>query len=232
MGINAVNGIITHHRPARDTHGVLVRGAIGSNGAGPFGVRIGGSLGRSGHVRAYAKGGTERPQYHAAGAAFDTWQTIQAGARADWDLAGKRTLPIQGDVYSARQGQRFVTGTDVAPYSQTLTRTSPLSGGNVLARWGGPLAGPGEFQLLAYYDRASRDERPVVEVRDTASVDFQHQPRRWTRHDVSWGVGYRASRGRITANGAGALRAGYPRRPGGQRLPSATISRWCRGASA
>jgi iron complex outermembrane receptor protein len=57
----------------------------------------------------------------------------------------------------------------------------------------------GEYQLQTYYDRTSRDERPVAETRDTFDLDFQHRRRFGQRHSIVWGAGYRLTNGSITA---------------------------------
>jgi iron complex outermembrane receptor protein len=51
--------------------------------------------------------------------------------------------------------------------------------------------------LQAYYDRTSRNERPVSETRDTVDIDFQQTREVAARHALVWGLGYRRSSGRI-----------------------------------
>jgi iron complex outermembrane receptor protein len=196
-GANAVNGIInilTKH--SRDTQGLLLTGAVGNELAGPVGVRYGGSVGDTGQFRFYAKGVDRDPQFHAAGADFDSWQQAQVGVRSDWSLQGTRTLTLQGDVYTARLGQRYDVPSFTPPYSTTGTRKAPLGGGNVVARWAGPARG-GEFQLQSFYDRTRRDELPVGETRQTFDLDWQYRHRLAPRHNLIWGAGYRLTSGRI-----------------------------------
>lgn len=196
-GANAVNGIvniITKH--SRDTHGLLMTGAVGNEITGPVGVRYGAAVGDTGQIRAYAKAVDRDPQFHAAGSEFDTWQMAQAGFRSDWSLQRSQALTVQGDLFTARLGQRYDVASFTPPYSSRHTREAPLGGGNLLARWSGPGAG-GQFQLQSYYDRTRRQEEPVGETRQTFDLDFQHQRRFAGRHTLIWGTGYRLTSGRI-----------------------------------
>jgi len=84
------------------------------------------------------------------------------------------------------------------PFQEFLTRDAPLSGGNLRGRCDSP-SGRGAYQIQAYYDRTSRDERPVAETRNSFDIDFQHQQPAGWRHQIVWGAGYRASSGRIDA---------------------------------
>jgi iron complex outermembrane receptor protein len=84
------------------------------------------------------------------------------------------------------------------PFSRTVTRDAPVYGGNVLARWSGPIGSRGEFQLQTFYDRTKRDELPVAESRRTFDLDFQHRFRAARRHDLVWGAGYRLTSDEIS----------------------------------
>jgi iron complex outermembrane receptor protein len=196
-GANAVNGIINIvTRPAAETQGGYVIAGGGSDPTASASARYGGRAGENGFYRAYVKAFTRGDQYRAAGTPSLDWQKGQAGGRADWALAGSRTFTVQGDLYAGSLGQQVTTALYAPPFRRTETRDAPLAGGNVLARWSGP-AGGGAFQLQTYYDRTSRDERPVAESRDTFDVDFQHRRRFGTRQRVIWGTGYRVSADRI-----------------------------------
>lgn len=198
-GANAVNGIInivTVH--SRDTQGTVVRGAVGGELRGLGSARFGGAASDTFTYRVYGKTTGHHPQLHDDGADYDEFRSLQAGARTDW-TSGSQSLTVQGDVYSVRLGQRTAVLTDSFPFSRTDTRRAPLSGGNVLARWIAASGLDGSVQLQAYYDRTSRDERPVAETRDTIDVDFQQTGTVATRHALVWGVGYRRSSGRIRA---------------------------------
>lgn len=198
-GANAVNGIInivTRH--SRDTQGVVVRGAAGDGLRGLATARFGGSTGDTFSYRVYGKTSGRRPERHADNADFDEFRSVQVGARTDW-ASGPQSFTVQGDVYSARLGQRTAVLTETFPYSRNETRQAPLAGGNILARWTRTGEAGRGVQLRAYYDRTSRDERPVAETRDTIDVDFQQTGAASARHALVWGLGYRRSSGRIVA---------------------------------
>jgi iron complex outermembrane receptor protein len=194
-GANAVNGIINIiTKRAQETQGALATGTIGSDVQGPVGFRYGGTAGANGYFRVYAKAINRDAQYQASGAETDEFSMAQGGFRGDWSFANGRTFTLQSDLYGAELGQRYVRPLYTPPFSDTIVRDAPLSGGNVLARW---IAGAS--QLQTYYDRTRRDERPVAETRDTFDVDYQYRPREWRRHGIVWGAGYRVTSGRITA---------------------------------
>jgi iron complex outermembrane receptor protein len=198
-GANAVNGIINIiTKRAEDTQGALVSATLGSNARGPLGVRYGAKAGSNGHVRVYARAFERDPQFDASAADYDGWSKLQGGVRGDWTLGRLRTLTLQSDVYEADLGQRYSTPLVSAPFTQTSTRSAPLSGANVLGRLILP-AGSGEYQLQTYYDRTDRDERPVAETRNTLDIDFQHRRRLRQRHGIVWGAGYRVTSSTIAA---------------------------------
>jgi iron complex outermembrane receptor protein len=195
-GANAVNGIINIvTKRAQDTHGTLIAGTVGSTLRGPVSVRYGSEMGAA-HVRVYGKG-VDREAYASDG--FDAWRMGQAGVRADWSLPSSRTLMVQANAYRTELGQRFNTLLATPPFSQVTVRDADVSGINALARFTASSSGGGQYQLQTYYDRTTRDERPVAETRDTADFDFQHRRRFARRHQVVWGAGYRVTSGRITA---------------------------------
>lgn len=194
-GANAVNGIINIvTKRAQDTHGTLLSGAVGSELRGPASVRYGSERGAT-HFRVYGKA-FDREGY--ASDDFDAWRMGQAGFRADWSLPSSRTLMVEANAYRTELGQRFNAPLVSPPFNQVTTRDAALSGVNALARFTAPFGG-GEYQFQTYYDRTTRDERPVAETRDTVDFDFQHRRRFARRHQVVWGGGYRVSSGRITA---------------------------------
>jgi len=202
-GANAVNGIINIiTRRASETQGAFVSGTAGLQGLVLAGARYGGELGANGHYRVYGKGAWRGPQHHASGQDdHGDWRLTQAGFRGDWTYPSTRTFTLQGDVYDASLGQRASVTTFTPPFVDLLTRTAPLSGGNVLARWAGPTSPSAAYQLQTFYDRTNRDEIPVAESRDTFDVDFQHTSRAWARHAFVWGAAYRVTSGRITTVG-------------------------------
>jgi iron complex outermembrane receptor protein len=196
-GANAVNGIINIiTKPASATQGVLLDAGVGSQTRTLLGARYGGTRGRLTY-RAYAKGFDRVAEYHPDGSHYDGWKAVQGGFRGDWAL-GNRSATVQGDIYNARLGERPSVALYTPSFARTVDVHSPLSGGNVVARFASD--GPkGALQLQTYYDRTNRDEIPVAENRDTFDIDLQHVVRTLPRQALIWGAGYRVTSGRITA---------------------------------
>jgi iron complex outermembrane receptor protein len=199
-GANAVNGIISIvTKDAAQTQGLFARVSAGSSEHGLGALRYGLPIGQRGHLRAYVRGRMAGEEFHTDAMDYDTLRKIQGGFRADWSLHPDRRLTLQGDAYTMRLGERAVTTSYAPPFSTTSAIKAPLNGGNVLARLSGRFSGGTEYQVQTFYDRTRRDEQPVAETRDTFDVDYQQRQPRWNVHAITWGLGYRASSGRITA---------------------------------
>jgi iron complex outermembrane receptor protein len=197
-GANAVNGIVNIiTKPAEQTQGLSLIASAGTQDRAVVGARYGGTRGNA-SFRGYARFVDRTSEFHPDGNGFDGWRSGQAGFRSDWKLAGDRIATVQGDVYDARLGERPTVALYTAPYARTSNMKAPLSGGNLLARLGGPARG-GEYQVQVYYDRTNRHEIPVGEQRDTFDVDFQQSHRLFERNRLNWGLDYRVTSGRIMA---------------------------------
>jgi iron complex outermembrane receptor protein len=183
-GANAVNGVINViTRTAAETQG----GSI-SVGGGSFeeqaAVRYGGTLGRSGHYRAYAKvanfDDTERSN---GTSALDAWSRHQVGFRADWS-GDRDDATLQADVYDGRSQDRGAAG------GFEFGRIE-VSGANVLGRWTRTLANGSELRVQSYFGHTERDDALFFRPRrDTFDMELQHGATRGT-HDLLWGGGYR-----------------------------------------
>lgn len=198
-GANAINGIISIiTKTANDTQGAVITGRGGSAEYGSTGVRYGGTRDNISY-RAYGKVTHRGSAFHANGQDYDSWLAGQGGFRIDSTLAHGRTFTVQGDLYKAQSGTLAKSTTYASPFSSVVPYDAALSGGNVLMRWASPSNATAPFQLQAYYDRTNRHEVPVTEHRDTFDVDFQQTLKQWSRQEFVWGLGYRLTRGRITA---------------------------------
>jgi iron complex outermembrane receptor protein len=190
-GANAVNGIVNIiTKGAAQTQGLLATGEAGDYGHGLGAARYGGAA-RGGALtyRFYGRGLQRGHEFHATGSDYDDTSLAQGGGRADWARADGDTVTVQGDVYRERLGQQAVRTSYTPPFREVAAVHSPLSGGNVLARWSGGAGPTGQFQLQTYYDRTSRDEIPIGESRDTFDVDFQHTGLHWVRQQLTLGGG-------------------------------------------
>jgi len=178
-GANAVNGVINIiTRTAANTQGLLASTAR-SRAGGYEMARWGGALGDAGHYRLYALAMDHSSTSRADGVMRpDAASKRQVGFRSDWSAQAGR-FTVQGDAYDGGE----YPANNLAP---------KLSGGNLLARWGGAFAGGSPFKLQAYLDYADRND--VTGFRDratTADVQFTHEPILPAGQELLWGVGYR-----------------------------------------
>jgi iron complex outermembrane recepter protein len=78
-----------------------------------------------------------------------------------------------------------------------MKEESPLTGGNLLARWQQTLPTGSNYILQVYWDRTRRYADVLDETRDTWDLDFQHRFNLGRRQEVLWGLGYRLTRSRL-----------------------------------
>jgi iron complex outermembrane receptor protein len=189
-GANAVNGIVSIvTKNASQTRGGLV--SLGAGTEELFGnLRYGGGLGAKGAYRVYAKSFAREATWHPDGSRYDDWHMTQGGFRSDFDLAVAHRLTVQGDVYGGRAGQRTRITAYSPPYLRDVDEDADLSGFNGLVR-----LERGPVRLQGYFDRSDRDEVKFKEVRSTVDLDLQHRLGTLGRHDLTWGLGYRRSKG-------------------------------------
>ena len=199
-GANAVNGIINIiTKTAAQTSGILARAHTGTTERAGGGFRYGTSLGSDWNYRVYAKGINRTHQFQSSDLDFDGIRMAQGGFRADWTPSPSRMVTIQGDLYRASLGERPTVTTYTSPFTTAANLDAPLWGGDVLARWSGPLGRRATFSTQVSYTKTNREELPVSESRDTVDVDFQSVLSPWGRHAVIWGAGYRVSSGLVMA---------------------------------
>ena len=185
-GANAVNGVINIlTKNARDTQGSLVALGGGSEERGFAMVRRGVQLASGAHLRVYGKYfNRDDSAFTGGGEGFDDWYQARTGFRYDRERS-EGGLSLQGEVYGGRAETLGDAGT---------TDRTEIAGGHLLSQWRWALAGGGENQLLAYYDRTRRDiPRVFAEDRDIFDVEFQQRRPVGEHHEVVWGVSYRLS---------------------------------------
>jgi iron complex outermembrane receptor protein len=178
-GANAVNGVINViTRRAAETQGTLLVAGAGNLERGAA-TRQGGKLGADGAFRVYGKISDRAHTSLANGSsAHDSWNSGQAGFRADWGTAAG-AFTLQGDAYR---------GT----IDQAAAGDIRISGGNLLARWARQLSGGERVQVQAYFDNTEREiPGTFAERLNTFDVEFQHALRVGQRHSVIWGGGHR-----------------------------------------
>jgi len=195
-GANAVNGVINIiTKSAKDTQGLLVTGGGGSEEKGFGSVRYGGKVGEDFSYRVYGKGFRRDAQYTPHVSDFDDWQMGQGGFRTDWVLGQTDQLTVQGDVYQGKSGQRTPISSFSAPFSTIVQTDADLSGMNLLGRWRRNLSESSSVSLQIYYDNTFRKEATFQERRNTADFEFQHRFKLTERQELTWGLGYRYTKG-------------------------------------
>jgi iron complex outermembrane receptor protein len=101
---------------------------------------------------------------------------------------------LQGDVYRGDYDQQLSVPT-LTPtnYKETLHDSAKGTGWNLLGRWDRALSVSSDLTLQLYYDHFEREEQIFVwQEYDTFDIDFQHRSRFADRHNLIWGLGYRA----------------------------------------
>jgi len=198
-GANAVNGVISIiTKSAEETQGGFARAGAGNEERALLAARYGGRLGNGMFYRMYGKYADREAQFHSDGQDFDAWHMAQGGFRADGSLGARGTLTVQGDAYSSRNGVRTTISSFTPPYRFTVIEDADVSGGNLLGRFTHATDAGSEIRLQAYYDRTHRREPQFREDRDTVDLDLQGHFSPASRHDVTWGLGYRWTAGETT----------------------------------
>jgi iron complex outermembrane receptor protein len=192
-GANAVNGVISiFTKSSKDTKGGLVTAGAGTQTNALGLVQYGGSAGNDGSYRAFGKyfaiGNTAMP---GGSPADDHWMRAHGGFRTDWDLSGRDSLMVEGDLYANEANQTRRSSLIPTPFDSIFNQTVDAAGGDLLARWNHTLAGGSQTSFQSYYDTYRRTDRGIPEVLRTFDLDFQHHIAVGDRHDIVWGLGYR-----------------------------------------
>ena len=196
-GANAVDGVINIiTKSASETQGLLATAGGGSEEKGFGSLRYGGKIGQDFSYRVYGKGFRRDAQFTPHVSDFDDWQMGQGGFRGDWNLnKSNNLLTIQGDIYGGISGQRAAVSSLSAPFSTIVQKDADLSGMNLLSRWTRTLSESSNLALQVYYDRTFRREPTFQERRNTVDLDFQHRFKMTSHQELTWGLGYRYTRG-------------------------------------
>ncbi len=198
-GANAVNGVINIiTKSSKATKGGLLAAESGSEVYAAGVLRYGAAAGRNGSFRVFGRYLNMSDSLLPDGAeGADGWTRMHAGFRSDWDLSNRDSLTVQGDLFSNRQGQTLRTSYYATQFDRTFAQEFDATGGNLLARWSHSLEGGSEMALQSYYDTYRRTDLATPEKVNVFDLDFQHHAALGARHDVVWGLGYRASQSAI-----------------------------------
>jgi iron complex outermembrane recepter protein len=193
-GANAVNGVINIiTRPAADTPGLRLHTHLGDPERGAADLRYGGRLPGNGHYRLYARYFDRDSSADAIGEdAADAWNALRTGFRVDLNPQQGRAVTLQGDLYRGAIGETIDLAAVEPPFTRTLEANSHFWGGHLLGRWERALSATSDIKLQFYYDRAGRDDTPLlIGYFENFDFDFQQQLRYGDHQALVWGLGYR-----------------------------------------
>jgi iron complex outermembrane receptor protein len=191
-GSNAVNGVINViTKSAADTQGTLVTVGGGTENRAFGAVQNGGMFGDMSY-RVFAKYLDVDDLAAVTGSGSDAWHLLHGGFRLDGRLFNADLVTLQGDIYSGREGAVIGHIASLSPPdNEKVSRTTTLSGGNVLGRWSHLHSSGTETTLQVYVDRYRRLGGELDETCDTIDIDFHQNARVGARHNLVWGAGYR-----------------------------------------
>lgn len=193
-GSNAVNGVINiTTKSARDTQGLYVSTAAGSEERFAVNARYGGRVGNRAYYRVFGKFSDHGGSFTTSTMQQDDWQLGHGGARVDWLATDADTVTMQGHVYGGDIGRLFpaISLGPTGPAPAGLLRTD-VGGGNVLARWTRRSSPGSDLQVRVYYDRTRRNDPNFIDELDTFDADFQHRSAFPRRQELTWGANYRS----------------------------------------
>jgi iron complex outermembrane recepter protein len=191
-GSNAVNGVISViTKSAADTQGALVTAGGGTENRAFGTVQDGGMFGDMSY-RVFAKYLDVDDLAAVTGPGSDAWHLLHGGFRLDGRLFNADLVTFQGDIYSGREGAVIGHIASLSPPdNENVSRTTTLSGGNVLGRWRHLHSSGTETTLQVYVDRYQRLGGELDETCDTIDIDFHQNARVGSRQNIVWGAGYR-----------------------------------------
>ena len=194
-GANAVNGVINIiSRSASETKGGLLVAGDGNAEQGFGTAQYGGRAGKSTDYRVYTKYFNQGQFPGLIGTdGADGWRMLRGGFRTDSVLSSKDTLMFQGDLYSAREGNPFLSFVFTpGPAIQNVDSQANLSGGFLQGVWNHTWSPHSDTSLHLSYDTYQRNDQ-LREGRKTFALDFQHTFSGRARQNIAWGLSYRYS---------------------------------------
>jgi len=194
-GANAVNGVINIiTRKASETQGGLLVAGDGNVEQGFGTAQYGGKAGKSTDYRVYTKYLNQGQFPGLIGAdGNDGWRMLRGGFRSDSVLSSKDTLMLQGDLYSAREGDPFPAFVFTpGPAIQNVDLLVNLSGGFLQGVWNHTWSPGSDTSIQVSYDKYKRNDQ-LREGRGTFALEAQNNFSGWTRQNIAWGLTYRYS---------------------------------------
>ena len=180
-------------KSSRDTKGWEATAGTGDQTRGTGHLQYGGAAGRNATYRLFGDyGNIGNSGAQSGGAANDRWQRMNTGFRSDWEISNRDSLMLQGNLFANQRNQTIRSGYVATPYDQLFPQAADAAGGDLLAKWEHTLAGGSQTSLQAYYDTYRRTDSGVPLKVSTLDLDFQHHIAAGDRHEIVWGLGYRA----------------------------------------
>jgi iron complex outermembrane receptor protein len=194
-GANAVNGVINiTTKRAKDSQGVLLTSAVGTEEQPAAAIRYGGELTGNLSYRAFAKYVSAEGLVDSTGRDTpDDRDSVLVGFRADWERSSQEVLTLQGDYYASDEGEDAAVPMWTAPFITSIETENANAGANVLARWTRTVSEVSHWSMQAYVDHFRHEGALTVESRDTFDIELEHRRPLASVHDLMWGVGYRVT---------------------------------------
>jgi iron complex outermembrane receptor protein len=207
-GANAVNGVINIiTKAAKDTQGTLVTAGSGDQGQALGAFRYGGSLGASGHFRAFVK------YLHGRGLSnaedrpiIDGESSLGGGFRADWTLSSRDSLTVEAGLLRAHANSEVESFALQPPFKITVEGVERNRSGDLMATWTHRQSSGSVTALRVYLDHESTSEPNLSRSYSNLDVDFQHQLTLSESNGLVWGVGFRESGSRSSGTFSASLR--------------------------
>ncbi len=194
-GANAVNGVVNViTKRAGQTQGLLAAAGGGSHDRAFGRVRWGGVLSPWTSYRVYLKGFARDAFEDAAGNdAGDRWREARGGFRLDW-ARGAEAATLSGDLFSGSLDERFALAKLSPPYVESVASSGSVGGGDLLGRFRHAFSPDSDLETQVSWGRTRRNDAVHEEGRDTVELDVSHRLAIGERHEVVWGLGYRATK--------------------------------------
>jgi iron complex outermembrane recepter protein len=198
-GANAVNGVINIiTKNAKDTNGVYVESIAGTYERGTTAARYGGQINDDLNYRFYGKWFDRSPGFLPGDDAYDGWNQGRGGFRMDWNPTSDDAISFQGDYYNGYSGEQNILAQFTPPFYYLDREKVHVSGDNAVLNWKRVLDDQTDWDIKLYYDQTQRHWQTVSVDRNTFDFDFQNRFPGGDRHEVIYGLGYRATQSFFT----------------------------------
>ncbi|HZV68933.1 MAG TPA: TonB-dependent receptor [Saprospiraceae bacterium] len=188
-GANAVNGVINIiTKSAKNTKGLFIEGATGTDLSHLGSIRYGGNLNSDLSYRIFGTGFKMRSSILTTEVdAEDEWSIAQGGCRLDWDASANNKFIFSSNIYSSR------------PNPDGDTTAIFAKGSNAIARWNHLNSEKSDFQIQAYYDHTWRDfNNGFTEDLKTYDIDGQNRYQINEHQVLTYGVNFRMMDHQVT----------------------------------